>query len=159
MAFFYRTVAFLFFFIALSYVCLAQESKITGTFSNLSLEKFVKEIESKTDYHFYFNPQFSDSLNINASPQNQSIEELLNQVLAGTDFHHVIDRDHNIYISFEREILADLPDDFFGTGTSQPGSQAPAFDYTLYEKREKERKLVETKLYSIGIKTSNLQGK
>src|SRR5688572_22159065 len=159
MAFFYRTVAFLFFFIALSYVCLAQESKITGTFSNLSLEKFVKEIESKTNYHFYFNPQFSDSLSITASPQNQSIEELLNQVLAGTDLRYVIDSDHNIYISFEREILADLPDDFFGTGTSQPGSQAPAFDYTLYEKREKERKLVETKLYSIGIKTSNLQGK
>ncbi len=159
MGLFYRRVAFLSFFITLSYVSVAQESKITGTFSNLSLEKFVKELESRTDYHFYFNPQFSDSLNITASPQNQSIEELLNQVLAGTDLRYVIDRDHNIYISFEREILADLPDDFFGTGASQPAGQAPAFDYTLYEKREKERKLVETKLYSIGIKTSNLQGK
>ena len=67
MGLFYRRVAFLSFFIALSYVSVAQESKITGTFSNLSLEKFVKEIESRTDYHFYFNPQFSDSLNITAS--------------------------------------------------------------------------------------------
>jgi hypothetical protein len=75
MASFYRTVA-LFFFIALSYSSVAQESKITGTFSNLTLEKFVKEIESRTNYHFYFNPQFCDSLNITASPQNQSIEEL-----------------------------------------------------------------------------------
>ena len=83
---------------------------------------------------------------------------MLNQVLAGTDLRYVIDRDHNIYISFEREILAELPDDFF-TGDLTTRRQEPAFDYTLYEKREKERKSVETKLYSIGIKTSNLQGK
>ena len=32
------------------------------------------------------------------------------------------------------------------------------FDYTAYEKREKQKKLAESKLYSIGTKTSNLQG-
>ena len=158
MPLFYRIVPFL-LLITVTNLALAQESRVSGTFNNLSFEKFAAEIESKTNYHFYFNPRFTDSLTVNASPQNQPIEELLNQVLTGTDLHYVIDGDHNIYITREREILADLPDDFFGTGvTQQTEKKATGFDYSLYEKREKERKLAETKLYAIGIKNSNLQG-
>ena len=158
MQLFYRIVLFL-LLITVTNLAVAQESRVSGTFNNLSFEKFAAEIESKTNYHFYFNPRFTDSLTVNASPQNQPIEELLNQVLAGTDLHYVIDGDHNIYITREREILADLPDDFFGTGVAQQTEKkATGFDYSLYEKREKERKLAETKLYSIGIKNSNLQG-
>ena len=158
MPLFYRIVPFL-LLITLTNLAVAQESRVTGTFNNLSFEKFAAEIESKTNYRFYFNPRFTDSLTVNASPQNQPIEELLNQVLTGTDLHYVIDADHNIYITREREILADLPDDFFGTGVAQQTEKkAAGFDYSLYEKREKERKLAETKLYAIGIKNSNLQG-
>ncbi|HEX6223862.1 MAG TPA: TonB-dependent receptor [Chryseolinea sp.] len=158
MVLFYRITFFL-CFTMVAELALAQEARITGSFNNVSFEKFASEIESKTNFHFYFNPQSTDSLSITASPQNQPIQELLGQVLAGTDFHFVIDGNNNIYITRERQILADLPDDFFGTGTTQePGKQAVAFDYSLYEKREKERKLAETKLYNIGVKTSNLQG-
>ncbi|HZB15301.1 MAG TPA: TonB-dependent receptor [Chryseolinea sp.] len=155
---FYKATALLFFF-TLTNVALAQESRVTGTFNNVSFEKFVEDVEAKTNFHFYFNPLFTDSLTVNISPQNQPIEEILSQVFVGTELRYVIDTDHNIYITREREVLADLPDDFFGTGsTQQPGKQAIAFDYSLYEKREKERKLAETKLYNIGAKTSNLQG-
>jgi hypothetical protein len=146
------------FFTALGPLATAQTSRISGNFNALSFEKFAAQIESQTDYHFYFNPHVTDSITITASPEKQPIEVLLNEVLAGTELHYAIDADHNIYITHEREILADLPDDFFGTGTRQPGRQVLAFDYSLYEKREKEKKLAETKLYAIGIKTSNLQG-
>ncbi len=145
--------------ITASLIANAQDTRISATFDSASLQEFAEEIESKTKYHFYFNPQYSDSISITASPTNQRLDELMNQVFAGTDFHFVIDADHNIYVTYERQILIELPDDFFGSGTSQPGRQPVAFDYTLYEKREKERKLAETKLYSIGVKNSNLQGK
>lgn len=159
MTLFYRSVI-VFFLTAISTISVAQESRITANFTDVSFQKFVEQIESNTNYRFYFNPKSTDSLSVTASPQNQSIEELLNQVLAGTDFHYAIDSDKNIFITYEREILPDLPDDFFGTGVSQPTRPAVSnFDYTLYEKREKERKLAETRLYSIGVKTSDLQGK
>jgi len=153
----YRLTIFL-FFVTLSSIGHAQTSRISANFNGVSFENFAGQIESQTNFHFYFNPQHTDSLIITASPQNQPIEELLNQILAGTDLHFAIEANHNIYITYEREILAGLPEDFFGTGTVQPGNQPVAFDYTLYEKRERERKLAETKLYSIGIKTTNLQG-
>jgi hypothetical protein len=135
-----------------------QVSRITGSFNGTPFEKFIEEVESKTAYHFYFNPRHTDSLTVTASPQNQPVDALLNQVLAGTELRFVIDTDNNIYITHEREILADLPDDFFGTSVAQPTRQATNFDYTLYEKRERERKLAESKLYNIGPRTSNLDG-
>ncbi|WP_276372514.1 TonB-dependent receptor [Chryseolinea sp. H1M3-3] len=155
---FYRVLA-LFSLLFAPMLTLAQAPRVTGSFNGTAFQKFVEEIESKTSYHFYFNPAHTDSLTVTASPENQALDELLNQVLAGTGLHHAIDLDHNVYISKEREILSDLPDDFFGTGVSTPGRPAIAFDYTLYEKREKQRKLAETRLYSIGVKTSNLDGK
>lgn len=135
-----------------------QASKITGSFNATPFQKFIEDVESKTAYHFYFNPSHTDSLTVTASPQNQPVDALLNQVLAGTELRFVIDADHNVYITHEREILADLPENFFGTDQTQPTRQAASFDYTLYEKRERERKLVESKLYNIGARTSNLDG-
>lgn len=149
---------FFFVFIFFSQIAIGQDLRVTGTFSGTSFQKFVEEVESKTGYHFFFNPQHTDSLTITASPQNQPIGELLNQVFIGTDLQFAIDEDQNIYITHQREILPGLPDDFFGTGIVQESRLPKTFDYSLYEKREKERKLAETKLYSIGVKTTNLQG-
>src|SRR5688572_1344705 len=155
MALFYRLTLFLFVFFPQHLS--AQDSKINGNFSNLSFERFVEQIESQSTYSFYYDLQHTDSLIVNTSAQNQSIEQLLNQVFTGTDLRFAIDPDKNIYITYEREILPSLPDDFFDTGITPP-TQALAFDYSEYEKKTKERKLAETKLYSIGARTTNLQG-
>ncbi len=136
----------------------SQQVRVNGTFNGVPFQKFVEEIEEKTGYRFYFDPLSTDSLLVTASAQSLPIEQLLNQVFAGTDLKYSIDAEKNIYVTMEREILSALPDDFFGTGEKPTGTPSVAFDYSLYEKREKERKLAETKLYSIGIKTSNLQG-
>lgn len=135
-----------------------QDQSVSGSFNNASFEQFVRDVESKTSYKFYFNPGHTDSLRVTASPQDQRLEALLNQVLANTELRFVIDADRNVFITHEREILADLPDDFFGTSTRQSSAPASTFDYTLYEKRERERKAAETKLYNIGPRTSNLAG-
>lgn len=158
MPIFYRLLILLITTILFPDLAIGQEARISGNFNGISFQKFVDDVESKTSYHFYFNPSHTDSLTVSASPQNQTIRELLNQILANTELRFVIDADANVYITHEREILADLPDNFFGTEISQPARQAATFDYTQYEKRERERKLAETKLYNIGIRSSNLEG-
>lgn len=153
----YRGFIFL-IFLSIPMLSQGQENSITGSFNNVSFEQFAKEIESKTPFRFYFNPAHTDSLRVTATPQNQRIDELLNGVLANTELRFVVDADRNVFITHEREILASLPDDFFGTPSTQSAPQTTTFDYTLYEKRERERKLAETKLYNIGARTSNLAG-
>jgi hypothetical protein len=137
----------------------SQEKPLSGNFSGLSFAQFVQTIESQTNYHFYYNPQFTDSLSINIEAQGKSLSDILNQVLAGTDLHYTIAPDNNVYITKEREILKDLPYNFFDTEKNVPDREAITFDYSVYEKKEKKRKQVETRLYSIGVKTNNLQGK
>lgn len=131
---------------------------ISGEFNGISFGKFVEEIESKTDYRFYFDPINVDSLQVNLSVQGKNIRDVLNQLFAGTQLHFVADGNKNIFITEGREIMTDLPSDFFDMGAKSSNKEVAAFDYTAYEKREKQKKLAESKLYAIGIKSSNLQG-
>ena len=135
-----------------------QRDMITADFNNTPFEKFVTEIESKTKYHFYYSPHATDSLTVTLSVQSKTIGAILDQLIDGTQLHYALDDQGNVFITEVREIMTDLPSDFFDrSGTTS--SQVVAFDYTAYEKREKEKKLLENKLYPIGPKTSDLQGK
>ncbi|HMG90877.1 MAG TPA: TonB-dependent receptor [Chryseolinea sp.] len=135
-----------------------QRNLITGEFANVPLEDFIKAVESSTSLHFYYHPRVADSLRVNLSAQNNTIQSILDQVLTGTDFHYAVDQQGNVFITESRGIMTDLPVDFFDVGTGPAKTEAPTFDYSAYEKREKQKKLVESKLYSIGVKTGNMQG-
>jgi hypothetical protein len=82
---------------------------------------------------------------------------VLDQVFTNTDLNYAIDRDDHVYITRGRKILADLPGDFFGN-TPSAGRPAAAFDFSDYERKEKQKKLAEAKLYNIGARSSNMQG-
>ena len=131
---------------------------ITENFSGVPFEQFVKQIESKTSYQFYYNPQILDSLTVNLSVENKLITTVLSQVFTGTDYHFSIDADNNIYITKGREILNALPEDFFSEKSESNKQPAADFDLSDYEKKEKKKKQVETKLYTIGARTGNTQG-
>lgn len=159
MSLLYRFIAICFlFFIVCGNVVGQKRKLITGNYKDISFENFVTDIESKTDFHFFFNSSSTDSLRVNASFEQKSINEILNGIFAGTQLHYAIDDQGNIFITEGREIMADLPSDFFDTGASPTNTEAASFDYSVYEKREKQKKLAESKLYAIGPKTGNMEG-
>jgi hypothetical protein len=135
-----------------------QRNLINGNFSNLTFTKFVDAIESQTDYHFYYDPLYTDSLTINIEVENKPVNRVLDAAFAGTNFHYAIDQYNNIFITHLREILTRLPPDFFGKDSSS-SKEARKFDYSAYEKRELQSRQAESKVYVIGIKSGNLQGK
>src|SRR5436190_6005004 len=124
-----------------------QEILVSGNYDRVPFEKFVESIESKAPYHFYYDEKLTDTLSVTGTFQNESLGEILNKVLVGTDLHYAIDSEHNVYISQSREIVTLLPDDFFGTGSTRTRIGPGQFDFSEYEKREKKRKLVESKIY------------
>jgi len=131
---------------------------VTGEFNNASFEDLTKVIESNTGLHVFYPPRAVDSVRVNLSAQNMTVQAVLEQVLAGTELHYAIDPHGNVFITEGREIMTDLPVDFFDVGVDNNKPDATAFDYSAYEKREKQKKLAENKLYSIGPKTGNMQG-
>jgi CarboxypepD_reg-like domain/TonB-dependent Receptor Plug Domain len=151
-----------FFLLATFLICgdaLGQRREmISGDYNRISFENFAADLEVKTGYHFYYNQQHTDSLLVTLSAREKTITDVLNEVLARTQLHYAIDDQGNIFITADREIMTDLPVDFFDMGVTTSNTDAAAFDYTVYEKREKQKKLAESKLYTIGTKTGNMQG-
>lgn len=156
----YRCIYVWFFVATVTIPAVAQTSRVfSGTYDSARFQSLVIDIEKQTPYHFYFEPRTVDTLRITAAFRNAEVTAVLGQLFSGTGLHFAIDKRDNIFITEGREIMAALPDDFFNEDNDQNRTaMGPAFDYTEYEKREKQKRLVESRLYSIGAKTTNMVG-
>ncbi len=146
-------------FLSLTIHSIAQQSNtISVSYNSSSFEQVVSDLEEKTGHRFYYDRSHTDSLEISLSTQHKDLGFVLEQMFSGTDMHYAIDNHKNIFITRGREIMSNLPLDFFGNNTQHKDDVTAAFDYSAYEKREKQKKLVESRLYNIGQKTTSLLG-
>jgi hypothetical protein len=141
----------LFSIVMFSLACKAQY--VTGDFQNTSFRSVVSAIEKQTGAHVYYNPLWTDSLVINYNANQKTPGQILEAVLTETGLHVTI-VSQNIYITKDRTLLTTLPAGFNPQDTSRRQKQTDTFDYSEYERKEKLRKLAETRLYLIGNKNS-----
>lgn len=123
--------------------------------SSASFDEVVKQIEEKTDYRFYYNKQWTDSLKVTISESNLPVTTILDKVFEGTELHYNIYK-KVIFITNERQMLTELPIDFLNQNNI--ASKSSDFDFSDFEKSERQKKMAEEKLYIIGAKSNNLQG-
>jgi hypothetical protein len=135
-----------------------QKDGITGRFSG-AFETIAQQIEASTDYHIYYKPEWVDTLTFDVQVTDQPITELFSKLLAGTQLRFALDVNKNIYVTYDREILTQLPPGLFPDEDKSKGEKKSTFfDYSEYEKREKKKKTAEEKVYYIGNDTGNMQG-
>ena len=127
------------------------EKRFSGEFSNLKFPQFVNEIERQSDYRFYFNPVWVDTLIVNVRVSNKTISQLLDDILADTEFKYAVTENHHIYITQREPLITELPIDFFDSSLSRDSTRR-RLEYARYEETEKAQ--VE-KLIVIGAKGSN----
>ena len=140
--------------------CQERSNNINGNFEAVNFEQFVKAIEAKTAYHFYYNPKQVDSLTVTLQAENQTLPSLLDKLFANTDFNYAIDAHHNVFITYGWIIQAELPADFFDRQQEEREGEAGkeiVVDY--FEENQKAEKLAnqDNKLYPIGTKTNTIQ--
>ncbi len=131
---------------------------LEGEFRDTPFEEFIKSLEQQSRYTFFFNPASLDTIKVDAAFRNKTVNEVLAQVFENTLFRFVVTPNNQVFITYEREIMADLPPGFFDDEEAGRGREVVAFDFSEYEKREKQQRIAEAKLYSIGNKTANLDG-
>ncbi len=147
-----KNIVLLFLFGLYSVHCIAQDDKpLSGDFKNLRFDEFVIQIEKNTDYHFYYNPAWTDSLTVNLSVIRKTVPDILDEIFQSTDLRYAVDKNHVIYISLGQSLMTDLPFDFFGEG-EQGTRKNNEQEYSPYEEIEKTK---EEKLYTIGFKNAN----
>src|SRR5688572_4207546 len=110
-----RKVYISFFFTVLLLFCFSalwgqQRSRITAQFSETSFEEFVIRIENQTNLKFRYDPSLVDSLKVSGNFTNEDVEKVLRQALTGTDLFFAL-HDKTIFITRQRQILTQLPDD------------------------------------------------
>src|SRR5688500_9104108 len=128
---------------------------ISGNFQAMRLDALASAIEQQTTYRFYYDPEWTDTLNTNVTAHGEPLQDVLAKVFEGTNFHFAVGSDGKVFITRDRPILSELPAGFFGEPSPQ---RAQTFDYSLYEKKDKELKLAESKVHTIGRNTGDTGG-
>jgi hypothetical protein len=148
-----RKIYLLLFFAFLMQGLAAQQTNIpliTEDFKDLKIEQFVKRLETKTGFKFYYIPGQLDSLLINLSVKNESLQQVMRLAFANTSIHFSTDAYNNVFIIKDKTIRTDLPGGFFGkTAANTANTNSTDADLNNTNKVTPTATL-ENKLYEIG---------
>jgi len=156
-----RLIFLCFFLIAVS--AYAQETKpvlITGDFRGVTIDEFVKQIESKTSFHFYYDPAQFDLLVVNAEMKDKTIEDVLNEIFKNSEYKFTIYQHHIFLLKGQQNINTNLPLGLAATLKDsaywkQLALAANAAGNT--KNKTVSKALLDNKLHEVGIKTNELQ--
>lgn len=134
----------------------SNEKLLSGNFVGLKFDQFIREMESQSDYYFYYDQTQFDSLTITVQFKDKTLPAVLAQIFSGSEFRFAIDLEKRVYLSKGRAIQTDLPRTFFEASDS---ADVRVVDNTsATETKSKGKKVSENRLYEIGNRTSQLNG-
>lgn len=122
---------------------------ISLSFSNAEMKNVLLEIEAVTSYRFYFLEDWLKDKTFSGSFQEDSVENILNEVFKGTVLNYFILDNEKIILTQNNIIYDHLPNGFFGVKPNdsqvtiiyEQDNQAPVF-YT--EEKAPETMAIET---------------
>lgn len=143
---------------------LAQQNSnqpITDNFQQVTLEEFVKHIEAKSTFHFYYDARQFDSLRITLNVTNQPLDSVLSRTLRNTDFQYAITADQQVFITKGKPIYTLLAPGFIPGKAGQKGNP-PTTAVTIANIEDKNIKIpeatTENKVYEIGTPNGSNTG-
>ncbi len=148
-----------FFLLIFTKVALAQQSPktINVNFHGANIEQFVADLESKSGYHFYYNPAQFDSLKVILEVANVPLQTILDRSFRNTNFHYAI-IDQQVFLTKGREIQTTLAAGFFKAKAGDvPRETTATTAYTDDQDKKIPEATTENKLYEIGIKTNEIK--
>jgi hypothetical protein len=144
-----------------STVSAQEKNRISGDFDGLPFVQFVHEIESRTNFHFFYDLSQVDSLTVTLHVKEKPIQAVLDQALLNSGFHYAVDGDNQVFIVKRYEIQTRLPVSFF-EHRANPTDSVLDFAKLLADngedkEKEKLKSSLENKLFDIGAKTNAIR--
>ena len=139
----------------------AQDQKtISGNFTGYRFPGLVREIESQTPYHIYYDSTDTDSLEINLTADKLSLKQLFDILFKNTDIHYAIGSGNNVFVSKRYSIQTSLPKNFFDPGKtgSDSLSQTAFLAEDIPSQKSNLKISPENKLYDIGSRNGKTAG-
>ena len=156
---FFRYLFFLFFSSAVSAQKIKEEL-ISENLQGVTIDRFVKEIEEKTLYRFYYDSAQFDSLKINITINQQPLDIVLRQIFSKTNYYAAIDSDHHVFLTRGELIITEFPIAIPGDKSDSLKKPVSSFTPTNDKNNVASKTFADSKIYEIGIKTNTIkQGK
>ncbi len=133
-----------------------QKNLITGSFKNYSFAQFVNEIESGTNYHFFYDTNDADSLVVDMEVSKIPLEQLLDSIFKNTSLHFAVDSANRVFINKYLSVKTKLPPGFFENNYSG-NDTTPNDVFNLIENTGTLNLNIpaQNKLFIFGTKTAN----
>src|ERR1035437_5666525 len=126
---------------------------ISANFQKATIDQFVADLESKTDYHFFYDQVQFDSLKITLQATDKSVTSILDLAFSNTDYHYSV-VNQQIFLTRGRNIKTELASGFLQLN-NQPAKQTSEIaDYTDDRDKKVPEATTENKVYEIGLKTN-----
>ena len=133
----------------------AQDQKtITGNFTGYRFPQLVREIETQTSWHIYYDSTETDSVEINLVANQLSLQQVFDNIFRNTDFHFALGTGNTVFVSRRYTIQTALPKNFFdpGKADNDNGLQAASFAEDAIAPKTNLKISPENKLYDVGTK-------
>ena len=131
------------------------EKTVTGNFDRVPFGQFVRELETQTDYRFYYDSTAPpDSFRVSVQVREQSLQKVLTRVFENTPYRFALTDDHRAFVMAGVRIAPRLPAEFFrpvGSPPEGPVAAAPEdLTPTTAPGRSRYVSAAEYKVYEIG---------
>lgn len=127
------------------------EKSFNVDFSNIRFSDFVRELERQSNYQFYYQPAWVDTIKVNLKATSISLPQMLDKIFEDTELKFAITENQAVFITLREPLITQLPIDFFDSSTASDSTKKK-IEYARYEE---SAKIKTDKLIVIGTKGSN----
>ena len=106
------TFILLFFSFFLSHQALGDDIIFSGEYQDIPFDRFISDIESKKDVHFFYRQEWISDITITAKGDSLSLASVLQSNLAETGLSFYIDNKRNVFLT-PGLLVTDLPEEIF----------------------------------------------
>ncbi len=129
------------------------QNLITATFHEAGIREMTEEIESQTDYFFYYDITIFDTLRVTFSVSKESLTAVLDKAFANTSLVYSIGPHNEVYLTKETSIQTNLEINPQTTGKGKRSVYLS--DDDINANAGSQKATMEIKLYQIGTNSSN----
>ncbi|PWG81318.1 TonB-dependent receptor [Pararcticibacter amylolyticus] len=126
-----------------------ENNTINVSLSHQPFRELVRQIESQTACHFYYEAFVEDSLIISVTLKNTSVTGILDSVFSGTRYRYAL-LGHVIFVTRDTPVKTLLPSQFTGKRMPEKMSGSPLPTTNPQSKPVSTLATIEHKLYTIG---------
>jgi hypothetical protein len=135
-------------------------SLLTVNYTNAKLIQVITDLETKSDLHFFYDPNQTDSLIITFSATQKSIGFILEEIFKNTGFYTTI-KNQQIFITKGKPLNISLNASYYSERNQNVVAEnnLPLVNPKNNEERNAQSANFSNKIYQLGIKTNDFKPK